>query len=266
MDLQLKDQHVILTGASSGIGLACARGFLHEGARVTLVSRDATRLEQARLLLLREVPEAHGRVAVFAVDLQDGGAAASALKVSEALHGPADVLVNSAGSAVRAPANELSLTAWREGMDAKYFPYLNMLDPVVKGMGQRGKGAIVNVLGIGGKQAITTHLPGGAANAALMLVTAGLAAAYGPKGVRVNAVNPGMVLTDRLAGGIAAQARSEGITEVEAMRRACAKLPLGRLCQPEEVANVVVFLASKRASYVSGAILSVDGAMTPMVV
>jgi NAD(P)-dependent dehydrogenase (short-subunit alcohol dehydrogenase family) len=133
-------------------------------------------------------------------------------------------------------------------------------------MGERGSGAIVNIVGMGGKVATTTHLAGGAANAALMLASAGLAAAYGPKGVRVNAVNPSLTLTDRLAEGFAVDARMRKISTEEVLRLAQAKMPLGRLALPEDIANAVVFLASPRAGYISGAVLSMDGAATPMVV
>jgi len=132
-------------------------------------------------------------------------------------------------------------------------------------MGERGRGAIVNVIGAGGKVASPIHLPGGAANAALMLVSAGLAAAYGPRGVRVNAVNPGPVLTERLKEGLAADARLQGIDPEEALSRTTARLPLGRIARPEEIADAVLFLASARASYITGAILAMDGAVTPMV-
>jgi NAD(P)-dependent dehydrogenase (short-subunit alcohol dehydrogenase family) len=98
-----------------------------------------------------------------------------------------------------------------------------------------------------------------------MLVSAGLAAAYGPKGVRVNAVNPGLTLTERLKEGMAADAKLNRISEEEALRKANERLPLGRIAEPEEIANAVVFLASPRASYISGAILAMDGAVTPMV-
>jgi NAD(P)-dependent dehydrogenase (short-subunit alcohol dehydrogenase family) len=141
-----------------------------------------------------------------------------------------------------------------------------MLDPVIKRMGQRGSGAIVNVIGAGGKVASPTHLSGGAANAALMLVSAGMAAAYGGRGVRVNAVNPGLTLTERLKEGLAAEARLANIDIEEALARANQRVPLGRIANPEEIADAVLFLASPRASYITGAILSMDGAVTPMVV
>jgi NAD(P)-dependent dehydrogenase (short-subunit alcohol dehydrogenase family) len=265
MDLQLNDQHVLVTGGSKGIGLACALGFLREGARVSLVSRDAANLRQAERILREQCPDAAGRVSTQAADLRQPAAAIAALDAAEQAFGPVEVLVNSAGAAKRTPPDELDAAAWHAAMEAKYFTYIHMIDPVVRRMGQRGRGAIVNVIGAGGKVASPIHLPGGAANAALMLVSAGLAAAYGPRGVRVNAVNPGPVLTARLQEGLAADARLQGIDAGEALQRTTARLPLGRIAKPEEIADAVLFLASARASYITGAILAMDGAVTPMV-
>ncbi len=108
-------------------------------------------------------------------------------------------------------------------------------------------------------------MAGGAANAALMLVSAGMASAYAAKGVRVNAVNPGLTLTERLQEGLKADAKLQGIGSEEALQRAKARLPLGRIAAPEEIANAVVFLASPKASYITGAIVAMDGAVTPMI-
>ena len=164
------------------------------------------------------------------------------------------------------PPEELNAQAWHDAMNAKFFTYEHMIDLVVKKMGARGRGSIVNVVGAGGKVASPIHMPGGAANAALMLISAGMAAAYGPRGVRVNAVNPGATHTERLEAGMQATARMLNISAQEALAQATGKVPLGRLAQPQEVANVVLFLASERASYVTGVVLTMDGAATPMVV
>lgn len=266
MDLKLTGQHVLITGGSKGIGLACAQGFLREGAKVSLVSRDPANLEKALASLLKAFPGAQARMATFVADLQDAAQACVALAQAEAMHGDVDVLVNSAGAARRTPPDELNAQAWHDAMNAKFFTYVHMIDLVVKKMGQRGTGSIVNIVGSGGKVASPIHLPGGAANAALMLISAGLAAAYGPRGVRINAVNPGATVTDRLVEGLLAAARMEQISIEEALGRAAKTVPLGRLADPEEIANAVLFLASPCASYVTGAILSMDGASTPMVV
>lgn len=260
MDLQLKGKHVFISGGSRGIGYACAQQFLHEGCTVSIVGRDAERLQQACTALGAQ------RSSGFAADLTDAAAALRAIDQAQARHGPIDILVNSAGAARRTPFPELQPQAWQDAMQAKFFTYVNVMDPLVKRMGERGSGAIVNIVGMGGKVATPTHLAGGAANAALMLASAGLALAYGPRGVRVNAVNPSLTFTDRLAEGLAADARLRNTTADEVLKLAEAKLPLGRLAQPEDIANAVVFLASPRAAYISGAILSMDGAATPMVV
>ncbi|AEG94885.1 SDR family oxidoreductase [Ramlibacter tataouinensis] len=266
MDLQLGGKHVLITGGSKGIGLACAQGFLREGATVSLVSRNSAHLDAALSLLKAQQPASAGRVALVAADLRRPEQALQALEQAEAAHGAVDVLVNSAGAAQRTVPDELDAQAWHDAMDAKFFTYIHMTDPVAKRMGARGAGAIVNVIGAGGKTPSAHHLPGGAANAALMLVSAGLAAAYGPRGVRVNAVNPGATVTDRLKSGLEVAARMGRIPVEEALRRASQDVPLGRLAQPEEVANVVLFLASPCASYVTGAQVSMDGAARPMVV
>ncbi|MEO8012997.1 MAG: SDR family oxidoreductase [Polaromonas sp.] len=266
MDLQLTQQHILITGGSRGIGLACAQGFLREGARVSLVARSQANLDVAVQQLSGEFAGAEGRIGVFAADLQIAEQAGQALTRAEQLHGDVDVLVNCAGAARRTPPDELNAQAWHDAMNAKFFTYVHMMDLVIKKMGLRGSGSIVNVIGAGGKVASPIHLPGGAANAALMLVSSGLAAAYGPRGVRVNAVNPGATVTDRLQSGLQATARLEQITVQEALERATRNVPLGRLAQPQEIANAVLFLASPCASYVTGAILTMDGAATPMVV
>jgi NAD(P)-dependent dehydrogenase (short-subunit alcohol dehydrogenase family) len=151
-------------------------------------------------------------------------------------------------------------------MDAKFFPYAHAIQAVLGGMLGRRSGAIVNVVGAGGKAPRPYHVPGGAANAALMLVTAGLAHAHAGSGVRINAINPGLTLTDRVFDGLAAEAKYHGIREEEALKKGDASIPLGRSARPEEIADVAVFLASPRASYITGAVLTMDGSSSPSVV
>ncbi|TFZ03260.1 SDR family NAD(P)-dependent oxidoreductase [Ramlibacter rhizophilus] len=262
MDLGLQDRHVLITGGSRGIGLACAQAFGREKARCTIVGRDPGALARAVDRLRADGVDAEGLQA----DLRDAAAAQAMVERAWSERGPVDVLVNCAGAARRTPFAELTPQAWHDAMQAKFFAYVHVMDPLVKRMAAAGRGSIVNVVGAGGKVASPTHLAGGSANAALMLASAGLAAAYAPQGVRVNVVNPGLTRTERLDEGLAAEARLQGIAADEVLRRHEQRLPLRRLAQPEEIADAVVFLASTRAAYITGAVIAMDGAVTPMVV
>lgn len=258
MDLSLAGKRVLVTGGSKGIGLACARAFADEGANVAICSRSETNLATAQQALPHAL--------TFAADLVDAGAAGDIVRTVEEKLGPIDILINSAGAAQRTPPAELTPVHWRAAMDAKFFTYINVIDPVVKLMAARGTGVIVNVIGNGGKIASPVHLAGGSANAALMLATAGLATAYAKSGIRVVGLNPGLTETDRVAKGLASAARFDGIGVDEARARAIARIPFGRMATPEEVANAVLFLASPKASYITGVNITMDGAATPCVI
>lgn len=261
MDLGLTGKHVLITGGTRGIGLACARLYLEEGARVSICGRSAASCDAA----LRRL-DAGDRVDAHVADVTDPAAVLRLVDEAEARKGPVDVLVNSAGAAARRPFAELDAAAWHAAMEAKFHTYVNVIDVVIKRMAARKSGSVVNVVGMGGKFPSATHIAGGSANAALMLATAGLASAYARSGVRVNAVNPTLTATERMKSGIEAEARQDGISVEEAERRAASRMPLQRIATPEEVADVVAYLSSARASYVSGAIVNVDGASSPAVV
>ncbi|MEY5097390.1 MAG: hypothetical protein RJA36_109 [Pseudomonadota bacterium] len=269
MDLQLQNQHVLITGGSRGIGFACAHQFLAEGARLTLVGRDGVHLQSARAKLQQQYPGRDAAIHILSADLTDPDAARAMLEQAQAAApaglGPVDILVNCAGAARRTPPDELGPAAWHAAMQAKFFSYINVIDPLVKQFAERGRGVIVNVVGTGGKVASPIHLPGGSANAALMLASAGLANAYAGRGVRVNVVNPAQTRTERLDQGLQAEARLQGISAQEALARVNQRHPMERIAEPGEIADAVVFLASPRASYVNGAVLTVDGGLTPLV-
>jgi NAD(P)-dependent dehydrogenase (short-subunit alcohol dehydrogenase family) len=257
MDLNLRGKRVLITGGSKGLGLACAKSFLAEGAKVAITSRSAENLASAQQVL--------GNVLAIEADMVDAEAAARMVAEVEAKLGPIDVLVNSAGAARRSPPDELTPAKWREAMDAKFFTYINVIDPVVKLMAKRKSGVIINLTGQGGKVGTPTHLAGGAANAALMLVSAGLAVAYAKEGVRVVGITPGLIQTERIKAGMAAEAKVMNTTVDEAMRHAVSRIPLGRFGDPDEIAAMTVFLASDRAAFATGSNITMDGASTPTV-
>ena len=255
MDMNLRDKIVVIAGGSKGIGYACAEAFATEGARVALVSRSQANLDAA----LARFPASRHQPLIIAADLTRIADAERMVAHVEQQVGAIDVLVNSAGAARRYAPADLDAQAWHDAMDAKFFSVIHPTDAVLRRMIARKRGAIVNIIGMGGKVASPVHIPGGAANSALMLATVGLAAAHGGNGIRINGINPGGTLTGRVQEGLKAEAKMTGLAEAELLARNQARIPLGRLGLPEEVARVAVFLASDQASYVTGAIIAMDG-------
>jgi len=249
---------ILVTGGSKGIGLACAKTFLEAGAAVAIASRSQANIDDA----LKNLPGAIG----FAADLTNEESAAALIGAVEAKLGPVDILINSAGAARRTPPADLTPAAYRAAMDAKFFSYINITDPLIKRMGQRQSGVIINIIGAGGKIASPTHIAGGSANAALMLATAGLAQAYAGQNIRVIGINPGLTETSRVSEGMTAEAKLQNITQEEARTRAIARIPIGRMATPQDIANTALFLASEAASYITGITLTMDGATTASVV
>ncbi len=261
MNLDFSQSVVLVTGASKGIGLACARAFAQAGATVVGVSRSRDNLRDAVQVLADDGLT----MRTHAVDLTDGD---EVLRVVEAIEdevGPIDVLINSAGAARRFAVDELNPAAFRQAMDAKYFTYVHAMEPVLRRMAERGRGNVVNIVGQGGKQAGVMHIAGGSANAGLMLASVGYARALASKGVRVNVINPGLTQTSRVEEGLAAAVRATGRKRDDLLAEQLAGIPMGRAAQPEEVANVALFLASDLASYVSGAIIPMDGCTTSVI-
>lgn len=255
MQIRFDSKIILITGASKGIGLACALEFGKAGGTVVGVSRSEENLRAAREQCAAEGVE----LATYALDLSDGEGTQALVERIEDEVGPIAALVNSAGAARRYGRQELGPDAFRQAMDAKYFTYIHATEAVIRRMGERGQGSIVNVVGQGGRRASVMHIAGGSANAALMLASVGYARAYAGNGVRVNVINPGLTETTRVEEGLEAAVRATGRTRDELRTEQIAGIPMGRGARPEEVARVAMFLASDMASYVSGAVIPMDG-------
>ena len=251
MELGLHGKTAIVTGASKGIGLAVAEGLAAEGCAVHIVARTAGDLAAARLRIM--VDNQVG-VTVHAMDLSARGQA-EALAASA---GPVDILVNNAGAIPGGPLDRIDEATWRMAWDLKVFGYINLTRAVYAAMKQRGGGAIVNVIGAAGERQDFDYIAGSAGNAGLMGFTRALGSRSADDGIRVVAVNPGATETERLVGLARQRAADQG-RDPDSWREDMSGLPFGRPGTPGEVADLVVFLASERASYISGTVITIDG-------
>jgi NAD(P)-dependent dehydrogenase (short-subunit alcohol dehydrogenase family) len=256
MDLGLKDKVVAITGASKGIGYASAETFLKEGARVAICARTAETLEEAADRLREDTG---GEVLAVQADLSKRPDAKRFMQAVFDHFGRLDIVVNCAGSSPGGLLEDITEEQWMESMGLKFMGYVRGMTEAMPFLRKSGGGSIVNVIGNDGVKPIYFELTPSAANAADIAITQALAEQYGPQNIRINAVNPGPVATDRWDGLEKQMAVDKGITQEEAHNLAVRSLPLGRICTAQEVANVVVFVASDCASYMNGASITVDG-------
>jgi 3-oxoacyl-[acyl-carrier protein] reductase len=252
MDLQLRDKVAIVTGSSRGLGLAAAQALAAEGARVTLCGRDAARLEAARALVAAAAGGAD-RVLAVPVDLSTpDGPAAVVARAAEAFGG-VDVLVNNVGLAKGAGLVDTPDAAWQEALDYTLYPAVRASRAAVPHMERRGGGVIVLIASIYGREA-GGRLTYNVVKAAEISLGKALARELAPKNIRVNTLAPGSILFPGGSWHQRQQADPEGIADF--VRR---ELPFGRFGRAEEVGDAVAWLASPRASWVSGACIPVDG-------
>jgi len=256
MDLGLKGKVALVTGGSKGIGKAVARGLLDEGAKVAICARTKAELDTAANELAKATG---GEVFSVAGDLTREADVKKIVDAAAGRFGRIDILVNNAGAAPGGLLLDLTEEDWATALQLKFMGYVRCMKAVIPHMLKQGGGRIVNVVGNDGVKPIGIELTPSAANAADLAVTVALAEQYGPHNICINAINPGPVTTERwgtLIGGIA---KVRKISVDEAQKRAERSIPLGRICTVEEVANVAVFVASSRASFMNGALITLDG-------
>ena len=253
MDLGLAGRRVLITGGSQGIGYAVAHAFMAEGCDVVvIVARDRERLDQAAAELAKA---GSGHVIAKSIDLAQRGAAEA---LAEEFPGT-DILINNAGTIPIGDIFEVDEQRWREAWDLKVFGYINLTRAMYARMRGRPPKVIVNILGTGADKAQWRYACGTSANISLVGLTRTLGGRSIDDGIRVIAVSPGAVETERWRG-IHMQRAVEKFGDASRWREGLNQdQPLGRAAQPEEVANIVVFLASDRASWVCGETVTVDG-------
>ena len=260
MDLGLRDRVCVVTGSTAGIGLETARLLAAEGARVVVTGRDSDRVENARL-------ESGAELGVIA-DLGEPAAATDLIAEAAEL-GAVDCLVNNVGVAYQVGFDELTDEQWDEMWQLNVMSYVRAIRAVLPSMLERGSGSIVNVSSTAAKRPSTGMPNYSVTKAALLSLSRLVADLYARKGVRCNAVAPGPTATGAWLdeGGLAdQQARRSGKSREEVLESVAAGRPLGRLAEPEEIASVIAFLCSDRASYVTGAAWSADGGTVPIII
>lgn len=255
MDLGLAKRWVLITGASQGIGAAAALSFAAEGSYLHLTARSKDKLEA----LKHEIERDHRvEVRIHPLDMEMRGAAE---QLAEAV-GDVDVLVNNAGVIPGGDLWSVDEDTWRAGWELKVFGYINLTRAIYARMKARGRGVIINDIGNAGERLDADYICGTTGNAALMAFSKALGGhSLALHGVRVVGINPGPVATDRMPKLLKKRAK-DWYGDESRWEELLQRYPQGRMATPAEIADAMVFLASDRSGYTSGAILTIDGGIT----
>ena len=252
MDLNLKNKIAIVTGASRGIGKSIAQTLSAEGVKLTLVARSPLD-EFSASLPTESLP--------LSIDLRQPDAASRVVEATLQKFGGIDILVNNAGATKRGDFLQLTDDEWTDGFALKFYGAMRLSRAAWTSLMQ-SKGSIVNIIGIGGRTGSAEFAIGGTVNAALMNLTKVLADRGIKDGVRVNAINPGSIATERLQTRVNTFAKEKSLPYDEAFTQMAKNMGIARFGEPEEIARAVAFLASPQAAYIHGAVLDIDGGAT----
>lgn len=258
MDLELSGKTAVVSAGSKGLGKAIALGLAMEGARVAICSRNPDNLSQAA----QEIQtKAGSEVLAIPVDVMKPDAITNFVEMVVQRLGRIDILVNNAGGPPMGTFADFDDEAWENAFSLTFMSVVRFVRAVLPHMPKTGGGRIINVTSTSVKQPLENLMLSSAIRPAVIGLAKSLANELAGDGILVNNICPGSIYTDRIKQNVEAQVRSTGQSEESVMQEYNAKIPLGRLGQPVELADLAVFLASSRASYITGTTLQVDGGL-----
>jgi 3-oxoacyl-[acyl-carrier protein] reductase len=259
MDLGLQGKVAIVTGSSDGIGYAIAHALAREGARVVLCGRREALLAEARDTIARETS---AELLAVPCDVQQLPDVQGLVTETMQRFGAINILVNNAGSVPSMQFSEVDDAQWHQMLEGKLLSYIRVTREVVPYMRKAAWGRIINIAGGAGRQPTATGMAVGLNNAAVINWTKSLSLQYASDGILVTTVAPGKIDTRRQVRNREREAEIRGMTLEILQGEGVRDIPLKRVGRPEEVASVVVFLASERSSYMTGICVAVDGGVT----
>ena len=257
MDLQLSGKVAMVAASSRGLGRACAIGLAREGVKVSLAARSAETLAKVADEIREETG---GDVLMVPTDVTQGDQIQRWADQTLARYGGVDILVTNAGGPPHGVWEDfLNDEAWTQAFELNMLSTIRMIRAVVPSMRERGGGRILNIQSTSVKAPISNLILSNTIRPGVAGLAKSLSRELAGDNILVNTVCPGAIYTDRLRSGTLDRAQRAGITEEEAIAERTGAIPLKRFGTPEEFANMVVFLASGRASYVTGSTIMVDG-------
>jgi NAD(P)-dependent dehydrogenase (short-subunit alcohol dehydrogenase family) len=256
VDLGLSGKVAIVTGGAQGIGRAVTQGLASEGVDVVVGDIDMERLK----ITTKQISEGTGRKIVpVHTDTSKPEDVVGLVEAAIKEFGRVDILVNVAGRSPGGQILNLTEEEWYVSLNIKFMGYVRCMKAVIPHMIDQGGGCIINVVGNDGVKPSWWEVTAGAANAADLNLTASLSEQFGYNNIRINAINPGPVNTQRWAWLEKTFSKDKGIPGEEVRERTLKSIPLGRICEPEDVANLALFIASDRGGYLNGAVINLDG-------